>query len=504
MFKNNHKITKLLTTILTLTILSSLNAQARILQETSRFISNFFSSMPEAYQIKILIALILFFIMSVAINLSATFQNNPKSKTTMYFAALLLSTLLTIGIPDTFAILIADELGTVLGWIVLSLPLLFLILFFWAERSLKQSLGNDDKTENFLEVIFTVLAIIILNFTASYMYTASPLLNGTLSQGILESYGDILTILMIIYIIKLAISLFNFFNHNVKIKNSANNIINNTANTIKQSLREKKLSNMEKKTVKEMINLDLTEGKDLSVLKDIISKLESIIRYFSNPRIWDKIDASALEELSKKLRILEQEGISKTIKLVKDLKLEEGQTSILKKELLKLADLESIGDSQTRALFKKIRKKHGKKTNEGHLSNFQKKLNELHRTVKEELLKLKNLDEKINRIIKISEEDVVEIEKGLKQLASEINFILSTMHNLTTEEKEQAAKKLSQLYSKLNYLEQKIISLEKNRNEFEIELKETETILNDESVRLIAEVKTEEGAEAFLRSIGEI
>ena len=92
-------------------------------------------------------------------------------------------------------------------------------------------------------------------------------------------------------------------------------LIKESKEAIKNALREKKLYDMEKQTVKELINLDLLEGKDLTVLRDIVNKFENMLKYFSNPRIWDKVDVGALSELSRKLRTLENESIDIIISL---------------------------------------------------------------------------------------------------------------------------------------------------------------------------------------------
>ncbi len=503
-YNNKNKFLQTIVYSILLLIFSSISVHARILQETSSFISSFFSSMPQAYQIKILLSLILFFILSAIINMSSTFEKSPKSKSVMYFAALLFSALLTVGIPDDFALLIVEELGTIFGWIVLSLPLLFIILFFWAEKSLKKSLGDDDKAENFLEVIFTLLTVVVLNFTSRFMYNASSVsfLSGTLSNGILETYGDILTILMIVYMIKLGFSIFHFFNHNVKFKETSNAIGKTTksiARTTKDYLREKKLAAAEKKTISELINLDLIEGKDISVLKNILSKLDSIIRYFSNPRIWDKIDAGALQELSRKLRSLENEGISQAIKLVKDFRIESAQNEQLRKELSKIASLDKMSNAHTRGLFKS----RFRDITNGKLSYLQKKLNELHASIKNELAILGRLDKEIEILIEESEKLAVKLEHDLKKLASEINLILSTMHNLTNEEKEQAANKLRQLTSRIEVLREEAERIEQNRDKLERLLKEVENITNDEKMRILAEISLNNNIDDFLRHINQ-
>ncbi len=480
-------------------ILSSFSVNARLLQDVSSFVGDFFSSMPEAYQIKIILAFILFFILSAVINFTGF---NQKSKTMFYFASLFFSVLLTVGIPDDFALLISQELGAVFGWIVLSLPLFFIILFFWAERSLKGSLGDDSRAENFLEVIFTLLTIVILNFTSTFVYNADETLNISFSNGILGTYGDILTILMVVYAVKLAFSIFSFFNHNVKFSETASTVggvAKNVSKTVKNYKREKQLSEMEKKTIKELINLDLIEGKDIRVLKDIISKLESLIRYFSNPRVWDKVDAGALQVLSRKLRALETEGIKKAIDLVKDFKTEYSQNELLRKELLSLAHLDKMSSAKTRALFKsKFRN-----INNGKLSALQKKLNDFHKSLEKEFKRLKELDEEVKNLIDISEKIAVELENSLKQIASEVNLILSTLHHLNDEEKEAAARKLRNLVSSFENLKRKAEKLEQNRNELEIKYKEIEKIVNDEKMRILAEITLNNNIDDFLRHINE-
>ncbi len=482
-------------------IFTSINVNARLFQQVSDFTSSFFRSMPQAYQIKIMLAFIVFFILLAVININ--FNNKPKSKFSFALAALIFSSLLTVGLPNELALKLAELLGTMMWWIFASLPVLFIILFFWMERSLKVSLGNDSKAEHFLEVIFSLLTVILLNFAIGFFYSSTSSLNSD-NSSIITFYADILEILMYVYIIKLALGIFNMFGHVStygvsKMGSGIADVSKNVASNINNTRRELGLKKLEKETLKNMMDLDLIEGKDISVLKDILSKLETLIKYFSNPRVWDKVDAGALNVLSRKLRALEQEGISRATKLVKDFQTEYENATRLMSEVISFSKLEKFSDDETRALFRS----RFRKLSSGKLSALSKKLNDLHRKVKKDLKKLAELDENIKEKIKEAEEMSVSIEKVLKQAASEINLVLGTLHNLNEEEKEQAARKLQSLINPVSSLNEIVLKIERIRDEIERELKEMEKIFRNEEIQLLREVKVEKNVDSFLNHIGE-
>ncbi len=516
---------------------TSINVNARLFQQVSDFTSSFFRSMPQAYQIKMMLAFIIFFAITAGINLSGSFRDNQKAKMPMIFSALLFSALLTVGIPNSFALLIADMLGNVVGWIFLSLPLFFIILIFWLEKTLKTGIfgGNtDEKAKLMVDIFINTLLVILLNFSATYAYNSNQLLSNSFSQGILMTYGDILSILMIVFIIKLAILIFNLFggithfynmsrqpfglgpNNSLNSNNveSEKDIVSDLKNEVvadrdiskaeKEEEKEEKMIEKAEEETADLIKLNLEEVKDLNTLKEATSKLEHLIRYLSNADNWKNFNAEEKEILQMVLN-LSNEGIKITDKLLEELRTQLKElNNELTRELEPFLKLEKFSEHKEYEAIQQMFKDKGIKGNQ--LGSVTKSLNRIHEKIVKDSKELFALSRDMEKRIKNESAALVnDIKKILEHIAKTIVEFIKPRGLFSRLRKRELNRKavetIRSFMDVIPELNRKLALLEEEQKIIEENLKRMSEFLKDEKLQILKEIAIDKNIDRFLRQL---